>query len=189
MSVNEQKEIFREVIRRRSQFLTIKSKLTKLVEPKIFALLQGNLQNIRNLIIVSGALASFGLLALKSFFSDYLIVGIISSLFFIVFAVWQLNKESSESINRYHDKLKENIAIADEGEKIINNYLDGKMRLEVLNKKLLGVYERIEMDVIRSKNSANMESKKKIYVYDLLTVLFVLPIVILIIVLFFRIFE
>ena len=120
---NNQK-IIKKLMEERNYFIDVKAKISRLLGPKIFELQKENLNNIRNVIIVSGALATFELILLnnpivQNLNIDLLKISIIGFLLTVIFSSFQLNRELSTGINSYHDKFKENIVTAEKGEKII----------------------------------------------------------------------
>jgi len=187
---NNQK-IIKKLMEERNYFIDVKAKISRLLGPKIFELQKENLNNIRNVIIVSGALATFELILLnnpivQNLNIDLLKISIIGFLLTVIFSSFQLNRELSTGINSYHDKFKENIVTAEKGEKIINDCLDDKITVEEVETKLISIYKEIEYEWIRPQK--NKEQNKKTYIYDLINYLFIISIAIMVLYVIFSLF-
>jgi len=63
---NYRQKTIKKLIEERSYFIDVEAKISRLLEPKIFELQKENLNNTRNVIIVSGALVTFGLILLNN---------------------------------------------------------------------------------------------------------------------------
>ena len=173
----------KRLIEERSYFIDVKAKISRLLGPKIFELQKENLNNTRNVIIVSGALVTFGLILLdnpivQNLNIDLLKISIVGFLLTIIFSSFQLNRELSTGINSYYDKFKENVVTAEKGEKIINDCLDNKITVEEVKTKLIPIYEEIEHERIRPQK--NKERDKKTYIYDLINYLFIISIAVMV---------
>jgi len=172
-SNNEQRgqKIIRELLKERSNFISIKAKIGRIVEPRIFQLQLENLANVRNLIIISGALATIGLLILDKAIQIFspiansaLQLSIILFLLAILVYSFYLKSNLGKGIFSYKKKMNENVVTAEKGEAIINNCLDGKITKEDADRKLGEVYKEIEFERIRAK-SGDSEDKEIVQKY------------------------
>jgi len=180
-------EDVKELLEVRHRFFKIAGDISRIIEPRIFELLRDNINSLRNTAIISGALATFGLLLLDNSIvvSDinFLKISILGFLLTIVFSSFHSNKTIIDGINSYSAKLEENLATAEKVPQIINECLDRGISKKEADKKLILVYREIEYERIRipSEEKAN----KKIYIYDLVNYLFVLSILVMILYLVF----
>lgn len=154
----EKSKIIQDLLQRRSAFLSIKSKVTELVEPRIFSLLQENVSNVRNGMVISGALTTIGLVVLNQLSNSLspesqilLKISVISFLSSILtFSYWLKNTVGS-GLASYKKKIDEAVVTAEKGESIINDCLDGKITKDEADKKLLEVSKEIEFQHIRTR--------------------------------------
>ena len=172
-SNNEQRkrEIIKELLEKRSNFINIKAKIGRIVEPRLFQLQLENLANVRNLTIISGALATIGLLVFDKAMQIFspaanlaLQLSIILFLLTILIYSFYLKSNLGKGISSYKKKINDNVATAEKAETIINDCLDGKITKEDADKNLAEVYKEIEFERVRSK-SGDSEDKEVIQRY------------------------
>ena len=123
------------LIKERSRLLSINFHAEKEVEPRLFQLMLENISNVRNTLVVCGALASFGIAAIAN---SALALGFISRLLFdfaeisllcaTLFYFFYLKKHIGAGFDAYKT-LKKNATSA------------GKRKLELINARLA---EKIE---------------------------------------------
>jgi|GEM_PF-4800878 hypothetical protein len=164
----------------RSVFIAVNADLAKLLSPRIEKLLIENINNLRNLAIIGGAIATLALFLLtnQSFqHKDFVIVSVVGLLINIVFINWYLNKTVTEGINALDKKLEEESLLAINGQSLINDYLDGKISEDIFKKDFQSIHAEIEKNKIRPRET---KKSKKDYAPVLLNILFALSILILI---------
>jgi hypothetical protein len=170
------KQDFEELFKKRNTFISIGGQITKIISPKLFQLFIENRNNLRNIVIIAGALASFSLYVMGNTGGNiniiYLKISIIGLLMTIIFSSFYLNKSISKDINAYTEKLRENLKTSNKAQNIINDCFDGKISKSEADRKMLDVYKEIEYKRIRPKE----ENIKKVYIFDLITGLFILSI-------------
>jgi len=169
----------------RSKFLEIKSRIAELIEPRIFRLILEDSSNVRNSIIISGALATLGLLIFNnknvSVNRTLLEISIIGFLLVIIFYSIFSEENIRRSVNKYRNKLEDQTGIAEEGEDVVNDWLDGKIKTEEAEKKILEVYKKIEYKIIRKRTAKEKKEEKGCVILGKIgNVLFISSIVVLI---------
>src|SRR3989344_7552536 len=160
-----EKELIEKLLSQRSSFINIKSKVYEVVEPNIFRLLTENIENVRNLMIVAGAFLTFSTLVFAK--NDYLFqenqflirLSILCNLFTVLLYSFYLKNEIQNGINSYKKVLKKNSDVANEGQNIINECLDGKIAFDDAQKKLGEVYKKIEFEILRPKDNEGIEDR------------------------------
>lgn len=170
----KRKQEIKELLEKRSAFLKIKAQVAELIEPKLFQLNIENLANVRNSIIISGALATMGLLVfgkVPQVFSP--VANLLLQLSIILFLVtiliysFYLKSNLGKGIFLYKKKFDEGVLMAEKAENIINDCLDGKISKEEADKKIIEVDKKIEFGIIRK--SSDSKDKESILKYLAIT--------------------
>ncbi|EKE21535.1 MAG: hypothetical protein ACD_7C00199G0002 [uncultured bacterium] len=163
----EKKVITMNLYKERTSFINIKAKISEIIEPRIFKLLLENISNVRNSIIVSGALATISLVVLSQqleiislYTKVFLQISIFGFLIAILTYSLYLDRSLGKGISLYRKKMDENTSTTDKGENAINNCLDGKITKQEMDKILEKVYREIEYDRIRTNPKTNTKDDK-----------------------------
>jgi hypothetical protein len=176
-----------EIRRLRSSFITINAEVTKLFAPKIFILLRENISNLRNLAIIAGAMATFGLLIFNNVLiekREILLISVLGLLIDICFIFIYLNKTIADGINRFTKAIDEETEFPTKGQEIINNFVDGVIEENIFKKEISPILQQIEK---KSRPKTEKRLHNKDYTPDLLTALFVLSVLLMIVALSFNI--
>lgn len=149
--------------KQRGSYIRIAAKISQLINPSIFRLELEGLSNIRNSIIIAGALATLGLLIMgNTQISEvaqlFLGLAVVSFLLTILVYSLYLKFNLEAGIKGYKEKRDENVKIAIDGQKIINEILDGKSTKEEGFKRLMEIQKEVEFRAIRPpKESPNSD--------------------------------
>ncbi len=166
-----------QLIKGRSDLHSIRSNIGKLFRDPIEKLENELIASLKNIIIISGALASIALLILSNppnHLTALLITSIIGFLLTILFSVLWINKATNRRLKFLRKQSTENITLPDEGIDIYNDRLDGKITAEKFDEKITNFFLKVEQDVMRRSKpqKATLDHSD-----ELLTYLFILSIV------------
>lgn len=156
--------------------------IAEVLEPRIFTLLQEHIQNTRNIVIISGALATFSIAFSGSPFNKdehFLTIGVIGLLLTVIFGILYLNKYTSEGLNSYIRKYKESTEAGKIMSETINQFKEG----EIDKKKLLEVAQKVDGEQRREFLGSKVRERswKKDWTLDLLSFLVVFSLLAIII--------
>jgi len=140
----------REILK---EFNTISSEGRAINEARLFELLRENIANVRNAIVISGVLASIGLLVLNnqtynlSLTSGILLqVSIIAFLLAILIYSFYLKNNISEGLREFTKALSAGESTADKGRTVIKASLDNKITQGEYAKQILEVYNEFKQE-------------------------------------------
>lgn len=185
-NLTPEEETKEEIRKLRTTFININAKISRLISPKIFKLRLESIQNLRNLAIISGAIASFGLAIINNVLNNahLIFIGIAGLLTNTVLIFSYLNETVNRGINAYSTKLAEELELSIDAQEIINDRLDEKINQKEFSEKIKKIFGEIELKKIRPPNEKT-ESEIE-YATDLFVVLFAFSVLLLIISLLFK---
>jgi len=173
---------YRDLYSQRTNFIQIISQMTKAFGPSIFKLKMEERINLRNVNVIAGALATFGLYLsstnIGGINNNVLKISIIGFLLTILFTALSVHRQTDKEINIYISGLKKEKTTAERGLDIIHKRMDGLISCEEAQKALREVYMDIEYKHIRKNNCHKQkrgsgDKESKIYIFDCLIYLFV----------------
>jgi len=161
----------------RKRHIDTAASVSEIIEPRIFTLLREHIQNVRNIIIVSGALATFSVAFFNTELNkneNFFIIGVSGLLLTVIFGVWYLNNETSGGIKSYIKKYKELVEPEDKIVAAISKFRNGEISKEELGKLIKERYKEVEEEFFGDK------AKKRVwrmdYAMDLITWLMIISI-------------
>jgi len=174
--MDQNKKIFLEEIR--GKYLKISSEIGKFLEPRIFTLVRDHIENVRNFLIIIGALASFSvfLYGEESVNKPYLLVGVIGLLTALILGIVYLNRYTSKGVIGYLKKYKETAypahVMAQSITKLLKNEIKEEEFEEIFNDNTKNVEEFMQ------KNPNEISTND--YTFELLTILVIVSMSIII---------
>lgn len=177
----EEKQRLERLYKERSSLVSLKAKLAKEFGTLEKVLLGERNKNTRNLMIISGALASFSFLVFEgtesSFSRQSMAIADVGLLFVIIFAWVEMHRDLDKSLNLLSGEMEKNKNFATKGENIYNEAIDRKISEGEKNNQLSEYYREMDRSFIRPQPE---RPKRMNYFHDLLSMLFVVSVVLLI---------
>lgn len=161
----------------RKRHIDTAASVSEIIEPRIFTLLREHIQNVRNIIIVSGALATFSVAFFNTELNkneNFLIIGVSGLLLTVIFGIWYLNNETSGGIKSYLKLYNKLVEPEDKMVVAISQFKNGEISKEDLGKLIRDRYKEVEEEFFGSK--AKKRFWKMDYTMDLIIWLMIISI-------------
>lgn len=155
----------KELLTQRSSFIDIKARIAERVEPRIFSLLVENISNVRNTIVIAGALASIGILIFDKyafvFIENFWLIkfAVVAYLLCILVYSFYLKLQIEDGVKSHQNLVSENSEVLDDAQRNINDCLDGKITKKKFDEKMIEVYQKIEFTKFRKPNDKKEQPK------------------------------
>jgi len=167
-------EELKALLEHRSRFVTLSADIAGELGKFSITVALENAKNVRNLLVVAGALASLGLLLLSNEAfgaGPLLVLTVITYLISIAAGAAYLIWDTSKAARQVANMRKDYFEIPDEGQRIVNDWEDRKIQQDEAERQLNALYRKMHFEKVRPPKK---EAAKDSYASQLVHGLFVI---------------